>query len=359
MAKTSKTPNNPKDPLLRHIAMMQLIPRAPAEISTRLLQEKLKARGFEIDVRSLQRDLNRLMEKDFDIDCNTGVRPYRWSFKELSRFNLPQQDTPTALTLHLVESHLRHLLPQGVMRQLAPQFRAAREHLDQLTQNQLARWPKRVRAIPNGQALMPAEVDPQVWAAVSEALVGQRQLRVRYRSRSKGCEHKSLRLHPQSLVSRHAVSYLVAMADDYEDLRHFALHRIEQAEVIDEPRTHARQRNDHDIDAYIASGAFGTPRAGAANGQPVELVADVDAQTAWLLRETPLAAGQELTLLPQSDNGWHRLRVPLPDSQETLWWILGLNSRIRVHEPAHWVEEIKEHLATTLRLYGSGGAGDA
>ena len=78
-------------------------------------------------------------------------------------------------------------------------------------------------------------------------------------------------------------------------------------------------------------------------------MADVDAQTAWLLRETPLAMGQDLSALPEGD--WQRLRVQLADSQETLWWILGLNSRIRVHAPAHWVVEIKEHLRATLQLY--------
>lgn len=337
-----------KDPLLRQIALLQLIPRAPRRISTTTLQEKLRDWGFEIDVRSLQRDLNRLVALDFPIERHDEERPYRWSFKEFGQLNLPRHDTPTALTLHLVESHLQRLLPQGVVQQLAPQFRAAREHLDKLAKNQLARWPQRVRTIPNGQALIPAEVSTAVWAAVSEALVGERQLRVRYHSRSKGGEHKTMRLHPQSLVSRHAVSYLVAMADDHQDLRHFALHRIEQADVLDDDAP-ARQRDDHDIDAYIAGGAFGTPRTNVTPGEPVELVADVDAQTAWLLRETPLAMGQDLSALPEGD--WQRLRVQLADSQETLWWILGLNSRIRVHAPAHWVVEIKEHLRATLQLY--------
>lgn len=289
----------PKDPLLRQIALLQLIPRAPRRISTTTLQEKLRDWGFEIDIRSLQRDLNRLVELDFPIDRHDDERPYRWSYKENAQFNLPQHDTPTALTLHLVESHLRQLLPQGVVQQLAPQFRAAREHLDNLSRNQLARWPQRVRTIPNGQALIPAEVPAAVWAAVSEALVAQLQLRVRYRSRSRGGEHKTLRLHPQSLVSRHAVSYLVAMADDYDDLRQFALHRIEQADLLDD-QTPARQCDDHDIDAYIAGGAFGTPRTNVAPGELVELVADVDAQTAWLLRETPLAQGQKTRPRPGS-----------------------------------------------------------
>lgn len=333
-----------KDPLIRCLTLLQLIPRQPARCATSTLHSKLKDKGFNISERSVQRDLLKLAES-FPIVCHDEERPFYWSFDRSAHFDLPRQDTPTALAFCLAESHLDHLLPQAVMQQLAPQFRAAREHLNSLNQNQLAHWPQRVRAIPNGQALMPADIALEVWAAVSEALVEQRQLRVSYLSRSKG-EPKTFSLHPQSLVSRHAVSYLVAMANDYQDLRHFALHRIQQAEVTTAP---ARQREDHDIDAYIAAGAFGFLRSGAAAAGEVELIADVDPQTAWLLRETPLAPGQELTLLPEND--WQRLSVNLPDSQETLWWILGLNSCIRVHGPSHWVAEIRAHLEATLRLY--------
>lgn len=251
-------------------------------------------------MRSLQRDLNRMVELNFPIDRHDEERPYRWSYKEFAQLNIPQHDTHTALTMHLAESHLHQLLPQGVVQQLAPQYRAAREHLDNLAKNQLVRWPQRVRTMSNGQALIPAEIAAPVWTAVSEALVGLRQLRVRYRSRSKGGGYKTLRLHPQSLVSCHAMSYLVAMADDYQDLRHFALRRIEQAEVLEQTKP-ARQRDGHDIDAYIARGAFGSPRTNGALGELVEFVADVDSQPAWLLRETPLAQGQELTPLLESD----------------------------------------------------------
>jgi predicted DNA-binding transcriptional regulator YafY len=331
-----------KDPLLRCLALLQLIPRAPARSSTTTLLAKLKDRGYDIDLRSLQRDLSRLAG-EFPITCHDDERPFQWSFDRSANLDLPRQDTPTALALYLAESHLRHLMPQGVMQQLAPQFRAAREHLQGLEHNHLAQWPQRVRAIPNGQALLPADIAPEVWMAVSEALVGQRQLRVNYLSRSKG-EHKTLRLHPLSLVSRHAVSYLVSMADDYEDLRHFALHRIQRAEVLDVP---ARQSSDHDIDGYIAAGAFGMRRSEA----DVELLADVHPQTAWMLRETPLSLTQELTLLPDHADGWYRLRVRLPDSQETIWWILGLNSRIRVLEPVFWVNDVLANLGMVLDLY--------
>lgn len=340
---------NNKETLIRLISLLQMIPRSPARVSTSRLLSKLQDKGFDISARSLQRDLDSL-ETPFTLLRQTEGKANYWSFdRDAAGLNLPTLDTPTALALNLAESHLQNLLPQGVMQQLAPQFRAAAQHLGSLQTNPLAHWPRRVRAIPNGQALIPAEVDDRVWVAVSEALVAHQQLQITYLSRSKG-ERKTMRLHPQSLVSRHAVSYIVGMADDYEDLRHFALHRIEQAAVLMEP---ARQRDGHDLDGYVTSGAFAWLRS----EQAVELVADIHPQTAWLLNETPLSTAQEIT--PLSGTDWQRLRATVLDSQETLWWILALNSRIRVMAPQVWVDEIRQQLEAASKLYDKSESGES
>jgi hypothetical protein len=68
-----------KDTLFRYLAILQLIPRLPGRISTPSLQEKLKDRGFEIGVRSLQRDLRDKLSIPFSIICHEDERPFRWS----------------------------------------------------------------------------------------------------------------------------------------------------------------------------------------------------------------------------------------------------------------------------------------
>ena len=150
-------------------------------------------------------------------------------------------------------------------------------------------------------------------------------------SRSKG-ETKALRLHPVGLVSRGAVSYLIATVGDYEDLRHFALHRIQHAEVLD---ASARTSDDFDIDAYIPTAAF-TPRQGTGT---VELVADVHPQLAWTLRETPLSVDQTLDPLPDGD--WLRLRASVPDDQETVGWLFSMGEKIKVLTPDVLTDKIR------------------
>ena len=249
-------------------------------------------------------------------------------------------DTPTALALYLAESHLQTLLPQSVLDQLGPQFRMARDYLDDLENNGLAHWAQKVRAIPNGKSLQPAQIAPYVWSQTSTALLERKQLQISYLSRSK-VELKQLLIHPAGLVSRHAISYLIGSVDGYDDLRQFALHRIHQAECIEAP---ASVRDDFEIDRYIRQDL----NTDAAIEQ-VELVADISPQIAWLLGETPLSTQQSLE--PLKDSNWKRLRAMVPDDNETLWWIFGLSENVRVREPQSWADTIKGKAARLEALY--------
>ncbi|MEQ9861399.1 WYL domain-containing protein [Pectobacterium cacticida] len=333
--------SDPKDRLFRHLALLRLIPREPKSISTLELLEKIKEQQFEIDLRTLQRDLVGI-SLYFPLLCDENRRPYHWSFlKDTPQFDLPTLDTPTALAFVFAENYLERLLPPSVLARLKPHFAMARQRLQGLTHNNLGLWAERVRALPNGKTLLPADVDADVWEEVSTVLMEQRQLQIVYLSRSKG-ESKRLRIHPAGLVARHAVSYLIGTVDGYNDLRHFALHRIQQATRLEMP---ACQQDGFDIDHYIQSGAFSSRQ----REQEVMLVADIHPQIAWLLRETPLSHQQSLKPVPNS--GWYRLRALVPLDQETLWWIFGLNDNIRVYEPDVWVQEIKKKVERLRQMY--------
>jgi predicted DNA-binding transcriptional regulator YafY len=329
-----------KDTLLRLIALLRLIPRAPGRIATTTLLEKLKDDGFSVSLRTVQRDLDRL-SIPFALQRDESSPSFRWSLSENAPIDLSAMDTPTALALYLAESHLKTLLPQSVLDQLGPQFRMARDYLDNLENNGLAHWARRVRAHPNGKSLQPAQISSQVWEQTSSALLEHKQLQIDYLSRSK-TGLKQLLIHPAGLISRHAISYLIGSVDGYDDLRQFALHRIHHAECLD---TSARAYDDFKIDSYIRQDLNTT-----APIEQVELVADVSPQIAWLLGETPLSSQQSLETLANSD--WQRLRAIVPNDQETRWWVFGLGENVRVWEPQHWATEIKERAAQISAIYG-------
>lgn len=334
--------SDPKDRLFRHLALLRLIPRAPKSISTTQLLQRLKAEKFDIDLRTLQRDLIGRLALDFPLLCDESRRPFSWSFpKDTPQFDFPALDTPTALAFVLAESHLSKLLPPSVLDLLAPHFDLAQRQLQGLEHNNLANWSRCVRVLPNGKALQPAHVDAGIWSEVATALLEARQLQVVYRSRSKG-DCKTLRIHAAGMVSRHSASYLVGTVEGYSDLRQFALHRIQHATCLEVP---SREQPGFDIDHFIHGGGFNS--AGPVDRH--ELIADVSPQIAWLLDETPLSLEQSLHPLPNSD--WQRLRARVPDDQETLWWVFGLGASIRLHEPQCWIEQIQDKLNNMNALY--------
>ncbi len=138
------------------------------------------------------------------------------------------------------------------------------------------------------------------------------------------------------------MSYLLASVDGYDDLRQFALHRIQSIRMLE---TEAREQPDFNIDDYIARGCFSQCQG----DERVELVADIHPQIAELLSETPLSDEQSLDDLP--DVAWKRLCVRVPLDRETLWWIFGLNENIRVHAPQIWVDEIRQRLKSMHQFY--------
>lgn len=328
-----------KDTLLRLLTLLRLIPPFPRYTTAPVLHEKLHDRGFSVDLRTVQRDLQRLSVPFSLIDQEEGGRK-RWSHSESAPLDLRDMEPATALALYLAEDHLKNLLPQSVLDLLGPQFSKARNYLGELETNHLSHWARSVRALPNGKALLPAPIKPEVWREVSTSLLERKQLRVSYLSRSKG-EPKPMLLHPAGLLSRHSVSYLIGSVESYDDLRQFALHRIQTAECLNEP---ARLRADFTINDYVHQD-LNT----AAPINQVELIADVSPQIAWLLSETPLSPEQSLETLPDSD--WRRLRATVPDDQETLWWVFGLGENVRLHQPKRWIDVIKEKLTKMSGLY--------
>lgn len=331
---------DPKDPLVRSLVLLGLIPRYPKSASVQELKTALEQRGFSVTARTLQRDLSKKLSTRFPLISQDDGQAFRWSFDSQAQITLPATDTAAALAMNLAEGHLKHLLPPGVLALLEPQFATARNHLQSLQHNPLTRWAQRVRSLPNGKALLPASVDENVWEQVANALLEQRQLQVDYLSRVKG-EVKTMTLHPKGLASRGPASYLIASVGDYTDLRHFALHRIQRAEVLND----SARDDDFDIDAYLPTAAF-TPRQGTGT---VELVADVHPQIAWTLRETPLCIDQQLEPLAGTD--WVHLRAEIPDDQENFWWLFSLGDNIRVQAPTSLRTAIIERNHHVLSLY--------
>lgn len=121
MASKNTNPPVAKDTLLRQHNLLRLIPEAPRFISTAVLQEKLSERGFDISLRTIQRDLVQL-SAIFPITADKCSNRNVWYFIEGASPNFRDMDPPSALALSLAEGHLHNLLPQTVLDLMGPSF---------------------------------------------------------------------------------------------------------------------------------------------------------------------------------------------------------------------------------------------
>jgi len=235
-------PKTSADTTLRYLAMLQIVPAAPGRISVAALGDALRAREYDVTPRTLQRDLERLSAV-FPMSCDREGRANHWYFTDKTALlQIPAMGDATALALKLAEDYLSPIMPLASLRLLQPYFRHAQEVLDK---TRLGKWRSKVKIIRRGPQLIPPAIRPGVQEAVYQALLEGKQLQVSYKGRGKKDAAERV-LNPLGVVAREGVFYLIATAWNYEDVRHFALHRITKAEVTDIPaRTPAGLQRQH------------------------------------------------------------------------------------------------------------------
>lgn len=326
--------------LLRQLAMLRLIPRQPRKIDTGTLLSVLENGGYQVDLRTIQRDLNKWSSVLPLMSDN--AKPQGWSWHAgAGQLDIPGLEPQAALAFHMAEEHLRHLLPSSTLAYLRPWFNAARGVLDDHG-NGLARWPKKVRVLPRGLPRKAPDMDPAVEAAVTQAVLQERQLEIAYTKNAEQPEPRRHVVHPLALVVRDRIVYLVCVFDGHNDPRQLALHRMQSATVLDAT---AQRPRGFSIDAYIADGDFGIPLG----ARPIRLEAVFLQHVAIHLRESPIADDQTLE---DVDKDNVLLRATVPDTLELRLWLKSFGDEVEVIKPASLRGEFRE-IAENLQDYYS------
>jgi len=325
--------------LSRQWELLGLLPaKAPGKTVLELRNE-LAAVGFVVEKRTVQRDLDGL-SLIFPLRCNNRGMPHGWHWMEGKQLELPAIDVSEAQTLLLVKDLLKPLVPRVLWDSLDNRFATAARKLDALAKdNALARWPDKVRAVPNTLPLLPPHIDPAVLLIVQEALLKDSQCEIIYQGFGAETANQQT-LHPLALLQRGPVTYLVATAFDYPDPRLYVLHRIKKAALIDAPLN----RPEHfDLNTYIATGA---PQFGS--GEPIVLEAKVGDSLAKILLETPLTLDMRLERMSED---WWALTASAQDTWQLRWWLLSQGSDIVVLKPRSLRRDLMNELKASLENY--------
>lgn len=330
------------DTILRYLEMLRLIPVEPADISTPDLLTKLQALGYEVDIRTLQRDLNKLSASGlFPFTSTEGTKPLCWFWpKKTARMQFPLMTAEEALTFKLVEQFLQPLLPQSVNSQLAAYYQLAG---NTLTASPLRHWADKVRIVGANQNLLPAQVKPDVLAVVYEALLLNRRFTAVYRPRGKGkAENITYEVNPLGLIFKGSAVYLLATLWDYADYKQLALHRFQEATLLDKAVVVPK---GFKLDDYIAEQGFDYP---VTPEREIHLTLKIQPWLHKQLLETPLSKNQQLT---QLDDNSYQLQATLKDTNQLRWWLKSLGVDVEVLEPLSLREEFAENAKLLSQIY--------
>lgn len=327
--------------LVRYLAMLKRIPRNPERIGTQKLRRELQDEGFEVTQRTVQRDLKGLAEifPGLATDENPDAAGWYWR-KEAEVNDLPGIDPPTALSFKLVEQFLKDQIPPAVLGLLDRYFECADRVLDRLNRPEMAKWTSKIKILPRTQPLIAAEIDSTVIDVVYEALFNERRFRGRYRRRDG--DEVEYDLNPLGLVFRESVVYLVATVWEYENPRHFALHRFLHCESREQ---HAKKPPGFDLAAYISQGPFEYVDE---ETETIRFEALFRERTARHLEETPLSYDQETE---PPENGWVRVTATVKNTLQLRWWLLGFGDQVVVLNPTILRNELLKTVKTMVRHY--------
>ena len=328
------------DTTLRNLAMLQAIPAQPRKKSTRQIMDELRRMDpeFAVDVRTVQRSLERLSTK-FPITCDTQGRANHWYWIDRHALTqIPAMSQPTAFVLRLAREYLQAVMPPTVLRQLDAYF----QHADQvLSDGPLARWADKVAIIRQGPPLARPAILDSVQDVVYAGLLQSRRIEVAYGAKSSASQG-GIVLSPLGLVVRAGVVYLVATSWNYQDVRHYVLHRMSRPRLLDEPADAPPgfRLTDHVREDRRFSYPLST--------RELELKVLFDADVAFHLTESRLSADHRTT--PQTD-GRTLIEATVADTADLRWWLLGFGAAVEVVGPASLRAEFEEQAEKLRRMY--------
>lgn len=325
--------------LARQITMLGLIPRLPGKISAGQLRERLGADGFHVDLRSIQRDLQKLKTPMRLV--RDAAKPAGWSYARNARpLVLPVLDAPSALTLNMIEQYLVPLLPRSLLEIWQPQFDEARRALDS---GKFGKWRQRVAMLPSGPMRFPVTIPEAVVDVVYNALLDGVQFEADYRA--VGAKPERYTFNPLGLVYREGVTYLVGTREGSSHIPLFALHRMKNPVRSERP---LREPEGFDLHNYIENERqFDWPV-----GRQIKLKLRLDPGVLAYFEERPLARDQKVART--KGIGDAQLMATVQDTMSLRWWLMSFGSSVEVLAPKSIRQGMGEYLNAAARQYRKG-----
>ncbi|MBA2057564.1 WYL domain-containing protein [Psychrobacter cryohalolentis] len=298
-------------------------------VGTTHVYEQLILAGFDISLRTVQRDLNALAKR-FPIEKN-NANPQGWRWEDDAPLqSLPHMNLSQAVAFNMVEANLSQLLPPVILDELFPWFDLARRQLknSKVTHS----WIDRVRIEPATQPLIAPHIDLDSKDNIYHALFYQLQIKASY-TRSNKSQASEYTLNPIAIIQRGVVIYLLATrTDDSETIiRTFALHRFASVEILESA---AKTPDNFQLDNYLDAGGMGFShplfRQLPNHGKYTAIELQFTKQAGKSLTESKLSDDQ-IVIINNDETLTIQATVNL--TSQLVWWLRGFGNGLLNAKP--------------------------
>jgi predicted DNA-binding transcriptional regulator YafY len=241
----------------------------------------------------------------------------------------------------LLERVSQSLLPKQIVEGLRGQFEEARRHLTaQRNIDPWTRWTDKVEIVPEIFTRKPVDVNKSVLTNLQTALLANRQISARYRSRARGVGTRRT-LEPRGLVQLGPTLFMVATQADKPDYAPgwYAVHRFVSVRVRKERCTERGFR----LGEYLRNGGADFGAAGA----PIAFKAWVCTDLKRTLRESPLSKDMKIFSGKEGAIVTATVRRSWPFQR----WLLSRGADIRVIEPESLRDYVRDKLDQARNAY--------
>ncbi|AAZ19229.1 possible transcription factor [Psychrobacter arcticus 273-4] len=349
----------------RLFALYQCLPRSEADAVS--LTELMQNYGDDPDNytnerKNLENDLIGLNQIFNDIFySNALIRVPAWG-KNISgktarfyiepSFSIDIINEQTVFFWEMLDKYTANYLPVSFKQSITDQLtQLRRQDKDKFHQSPLGQWQDHLITLPS--IVQAPKLDSDVLSSIHQALLQSRPLQIRYQNKWEGQPTQRV-VYPKGLIFIDNMVYLTGFnsVDDHmddnkllEEHRNFAVNRITEAVVIDEPIPDWVGRDVFTLDSLQKLGKleFG-------KNIEINLVLKVQKYACQHLYERPLSKDQQITIV---DDTWNQVSATVANTQRLQDWLVSMSQLSVVIEPLALKKIIFERLESGMQLYNS------
>ena len=292
-----------------------------------------------VTTRTIRRDLEALQEAGFPLYDVSDDGPKRWKlgrrpFQELDQttFSLAELSA-----LYFSRALVERLAIPTFEEDLKSAFAKLESALGPRMRQFLDRLPQALQAKPGPTRTHDDDHQRKVTVRLLDAVLHHRRLTMRYHSLSSKRE-KTYQIDPYRLVYAQGSLYLFAYVALYQQVRTFAVERIQQLTPLDETFTPVEDVTEaawpHSLGIY--------------HGKPEQVQLEFASEIAPYVRERTWPPSQTTTL---RKNGALALTMNVSLDNSLQNWIRSFGSSVRVISPQTLIDNITDDLERTRAHY--------